>query len=134
MSEHISIGDRLFSALSYVTAGWAGFIYCLILIFNKKRISDFLRFNVYQTFFIVILLFLLSVVFGFIFKIFSMIPFIQVIISWIQLILFRPFIFQYSLLQAFIISIVLYGFICSLLGKYPRIYWISKIIDYNTKR
>ena len=134
MSERISIGDRIFSALSYVTVGWAGFIYCLFLRFNKKRISDFLRFNVFQTFFIAILFFILSVVFGFTFKILSMVPFVQIIISWIQLILFRPFIFQYSFIQAFIISIIIYGFIYSLLGKRPRIYWISKIIDYNLKR
>ena len=134
MTERISNIDKIFSALSYVTVGWIGFLYCLILIFNKKKISKFLRFNVFQSIFLALLFFVLCAVFGLIFKLLSMIPFIQIIVSWIQLILFRPMIFQYSLIQAITISILFYGAIFSLLGKYPRIYWVSNIIDYNTKR
>ena len=134
MAERISATDRIFSALSYITVGWAGLLYCIFLRFNKKRISNFLRFNVFQTIFIAILFFILSVVFGFIFKVLSMIPFIQIVISWIQLILFRPLVFKYSLIEAFITALITYGFIFSIMGKYPRIFWISKIIDYNTKR
>ena len=134
MTDRVSISDRIFSALSYVSMGWIGFLYCIFLIFNKKRISYFLKFNVFQTLFMSILFFVLSVVFGYTFKLLSMVPFVQIIISWIQLLLFKPMIFQYSLLQAFLLGIIGYGFIYSILGKLPRIYWISKIIDYNLNR
>ena len=134
MTDRVSISDRIFSALSYVSMGWIGFLYCIFLIFNKKRISYFLKFNVFQTVFMSILFFILSVVFGYTFKLLSMVPFVQIIISWIQLLLFKPMIFQYSLLQAFLLGIIGYGFIYSILGKFPRIYWISKIIDYNLNR
>ena len=134
MAERISYTDRIISALSYLTAGWVGFFYCIYLIFSKKKVSYFLRFNVYQSLFIAIVFFLLSVIFGFIFKILSMIPLIQIIISWIQLILFRPMIFQYSLIQAFVTGIIVYGFVFSILARFPRIFWVSKIIDYNIKR
>lgn len=134
MTDRVSISDRIFSALSYVSMGWIGFLYCIFLIFNKKRISYFLKFNVFQTLFMSILFFILSVVFGYTFKLLSMVPFVQIIISWIQLLLFKPMIFQYSLLQAFLLGIIGYGFIYSILGKFPRIYWISKIIDYNLNR
>lgn len=134
MAEHIKNIDKIFSALSYLTLGWVGFIYCIYLSFNKKKVSTFLRFNVFQSIFLALLFFVLCVIFGFAFKILSMIPFIQIIVSWLQLILFRPIIFQYSLTQIITISIMLYTTIYSLMGKYPRIYWVSNIIDYNTKR
>ena len=134
MAERIENIDKIFSALSYLTVGWVGFLYCIFLILNKKRISHFLRFNVFQSIFLALLFFVLCAVFGLIFKLLSMIPFIHIIVSWIQLILFRPIIFQYSLTQIITISIMLYTTIYSLMGKYPRIYWVSNIIDYNTKR
>ena len=133
MTKDITAFDRIASSLSYITAGWFGLIYCVILALQKKKLSKFLRYNVYQSIFIVLLVFLCCAIFGLLFNILSHIPIIQILVSWVQLILFKPVIFGRSILQLVIGFVVLYSAAVSLTGKEPRIYWISGIIDYNMK-
>lgn len=133
MTKDITAFERIASSLSYVTAGWFGLIYCIILTMQKKKMSKFLRYNVYQSIFIVLLVFLCCAIFGLIFNILSHIPIIQVLVSWIQLILFKPVMFGRSIVQLVIGLVILYSAVISLIGKEPRIYWISDIIDYNMR-
>ena len=133
MNQKISAIDKVASGLTYLTAGWFGLIYCIILTLQKKKISNFLRYNIYQAIFIVLLFFLCCAIFGLVFNILSHIPFIQVIISWLQLILLKPILFDRSIFQLLIGAIMLYSTILSFLGKEPRIYWISNIIDKNIR-
>lgn len=133
MAKQITAIERVVSALTYVTVGWFGLIYCVILQFQKKRISNYIRFNVYQSVFIALLFFLCCAVFGLIFTILSHIPIIQKFVSWIQLVLLSPILFDRSIIQLLIGSIILYSAIMSLLGREPRIYWVSKIIDQNIR-
>ena len=131
--KHSAI-DKIASALTYITAGWFGLLYCVLLVLQKKKISDFLRFNVYQAIFMVLLFFLCCGIFGLIFNILSHIPIIQIAVSWIQLILFKPILFERSIIQLTVGAVVLYCFILSICGRYPRIYWISKIIDEKYRK
>lgn len=125
----LKITERLISALSYVTAGWAGVIYYVILYFTKKRPSVFLRFNVLQAIFLALLYFVLAMSLKLITSLLLHIPFIRFVIAQIQYIFYKPFIFGYSLLQTLISGLIIYLVIFSLMGRYPRIYKISKIID-----
>ena len=124
MTKDITAFERIASSLSYVTAGWFGLIYCIILTMQKKKMSKFLRYNVYQSIFIVLLVFLCCAIFGLIFNILSHIPIIQVLVSWIQLILFKPVMFGRSIVQLVIGLVILYSAVISLIGKEPRIYLI----------
>lgn len=131
MSGKISVGlfDRLISSLSYLTVGWAGLIYCVILYFRKKSPSAFVRFNVFQSIFISLLYFVLAMALGLICDLLVHVPVINIIISYISYIFNSPLIFEYSILQAVVTLLILYLSIFSLLGRRPRIYWISRIID-----
>ena len=130
---NISISERFFSALSYLTAGWAGLLICVIYYFLKKRLSRFLSFNIFQSIFISLLFFVLCMIFGLAFNILSRIPFIQIVVSWIQLIFMKPVLIGYSLIQVAINLVILYTITCSLFGKIPKIYWVSNIIKTYTK-
>ena len=128
MSNNVPIIDRIMSAVSYLTAGWGGLIYCIILYFMKRHISNFVRFNVVQSIFFAIAYFILSVLLNFTFSLLSHIPIIQIIVAWIELIFFSPLLFGLSFLQLFVNALLLYFVVMSLLGRYPVIYKLSEIL------
>ncbi len=125
------IFDRLVSSVSYITAGWGGLIVMIILYFRRKNPSRFVRFNVFQSIFISLLYFVLAMGFGLIMKFLSYIPFINYLVAQIGFFFNRPILLEYSLIQVFTIGLILYMALTSLFGKYPRIYWVSRIIDHN---
>ncbi len=121
--------DRFVSCLSYLTAGWAGLIFCVIMYFRKKNLSFFLRYNVFQSIFISLLYFIIAGLLGLICEFLAHIPIVKIVVSFISYILNSPLFFEYSILQIVVSLFILYLSLFSLLGKCPRIYWISKIID-----
>ncbi len=129
----VSIGDRIISVISYVTAGWVGLIYMVILYFVRKPASLFLRYNIFQSIFISFFYFLLCMIFGFISNILLQIPLINALVSWFILLFNRPVIFEYSAIQAFVMGLFIYMSVVALLGKMPRVYWVSKIIDKSVR-
>lgn len=133
MSRSIGAFDRLISVLTYVTAGWAGFIYCVIMYFRKRNPSVFIKYNVFQSIFISLLLLVLSMGLELISKFLSYIPFINYLNAQIFFLLNRPVLFDYSLIQLLLSALVIYLAGFSLLGKYPRLYWVSSIIDRSVR-
>ena len=125
----ISLFDRIVSAISYITAGWGGLIYTVIMFLAKKKINRFTRFNIFQSIMISALFFFVSIILGFCLKILSYIPFISYIVVQLTFLLNKPFIGDYSFIQTIITGFILYMTTFSLLGKYPRIYWVSSLID-----
>ena len=125
----VSWSDRIISLLSYVTAGWGGMIYCIIMYFRKKMPSRYVRYNVFQSIFISLLFFILSFGFGLILKFLSYIPFLNYVVASITFQFYRPVLFEYSLIQLFVIGLTLYLSGLCLVGHLPRVYWVSKIID-----
>ncbi len=129
----VSIGDRIISVISYVTAGWVGLIYMVILYFVGKPASLFLRYNIFQSIFISFFYFLLCMIFGFISNILLQIPLINALVSWFILLFNRPVIFEYSAIQSFVMGLFIYMTVMALMGKMPRVYWVSKIIDKSVR-
>ena len=129
----VSTGDRIISVISYVTAGWVGLIYMVILYFMKKPASLFLRYNIFQSIFISFFYFLLCMIFGFISNILLQIPLINALVSWFILLFNRPIIFEYSAIQALVTGLFIYMSVVALLGKMPRVYWVSRIIDKSVR-
>ena len=129
----VSIGDRIISVISYVTAGWVGLIYMVILYFMKKPASLFLRYNIFQSIFISFFYFILCMIFGFISNILFQIPLINALVSWFILLFNRPIIFEYSAIQALVTGLFIYMSVVALLGKMPRVYWVSRIIDKSVR-
>ncbi len=129
----ISFADKLFSAFSYLSAGWFGLIVSVIFYFRKRSLSRFLQFNIFQSIFISLVFFVLSFGIGLIFKMLSYIPFLNYLVAQISFFLNVPVLFVYSLVQLFFIVLLIYLCVFSLLGKYPRIFYISKIIDNSVR-
>lgn len=129
----VSIGDRIISVISYVTAGWVGLIYMVILYFVGKPASLFLRYNIFQSIFISFFYFLLCMIFGFISNILLQIPLINALVSWFILLFNRPVIFEYSAIQSFVMGLFIYMTVMALMGKFPRVYWVSRIIDKSVR-
>lgn len=132
MRDSIGILDRIISFLSYITAGWGGMIMLVVMYFRKKTPSHFLRYNAMQSIFISLLYFIIAMGLGLILKFLSYIPFINYLVAQIAFFFNRPLLLDYSLIQLFTTGLIAYLAISSLLGIYPRVYWISKnIIDRN---
>lgn len=132
MRDSIGIFDRIISFLSYITAGWGGMIVLVVMYFRKKTPSHFLRYNAIQSIFISLLYFIIAMGLGLILKFLSYIPFINYLVAQIAFFFNRPLLLDYSLIQLFTTCLIAYLAISSLLGIYPRVYWISKnIIDRN---
>lgn len=132
MRDSIGIFDRIISFLSYITAGWGGMIVLVVMYFRKKTPSHFLRYNATQSIFISLLYFIIAMGLGLILKFLSYIPFINYLVAQIAFFFNRPLLLDYSLIQLFTTCLIAYLAISSLLGIYPRVYWISKnIIDRN---
>lgn len=132
MRDSIGIFDRIISFLSYITAGWGGMIVLAVMYFRKKTPSHFLRYNAMQSIFISLLYFIIAMGLGLILKFLSYIPFINYLVAQIAFFFNRPLLLDYSLIQLFTTCLIAYLAISSLLGIYPRVYWISKnIIDRN---
>lgn len=128
-SSKINIEERLVSAITYFTMGCGGFLYCIYAYYKKKNFSDFLKFNIFQSIFLSLLYFCFAMAIGLIMTFLSYIPGIKYIVAQIAFWLNKDFIGDYSFMQAVVIGIVLYASTLSLLGKIPKIYWVSKIID-----
>ena len=122
-----SILDRLVSAVSYLTAGWGGLIFMVVLYFARKNASPFLRFNVFQSIFISFAVFVIGMAYNLLFGILTHIPLVQICISWIDLILNKPTFGPYSLLQGIILLYLCYVVVFSLLGRFPKFYKISRL-------
>ena len=135
MRKYRTVGwlDRIISVLSYISAGWFGMIYLIILYFRKKMPSRFLRYNIFQSIFISLLFFVLSFGFGLVLKFLSYIPFLNYLVATITFQFNRPILFQYSLIQVFVIGLTLYMSIICLMGRLPRVFWVSKIIDNSVR-
>lgn len=132
MRDSIGILDRIISFLSYITAGWGGMIVLVVMYFRKKTPSHFLRYNAMQSIFISLLYFIIAMGLGLILKFLSYIPFINYLVAQIAFFFNRPLLLDYSLIQLFTTCLIAYLAIFSLLGIYPKVYWISKnIIDRN---
>ena len=125
----VSIFDRLLSFISYLTVGGVGIFVLILMYFRKRTPSRFLRFNVYQAIFISLLFFVISMGFELLFKFLSYIPFLNYLLAQISFLFNRPVLFDYSAIQVFMIGLVFYMAGVSLLGRLPRVYWVSNIID-----
>lgn len=128
-SYSVGIFDRLVSFVSYLTVGCVGMIVIILMYLRKKTPSHFLRYNVYQSIFFSLLFCVISLGLDLLFKFLSYIPFVKYLVAQISFMFHRPILFDYSAIQVFMLVLIFYTAGVSLLGRIPRVYWVSKIID-----
>ena len=125
--------DKIVSAVSYITMGWGGLFYLIYMAFKRKPMTHFTRYNILQSIFVSFLYFILAFLFGALFNLLSYIPLINTLVAKLTLLLNSEFMFNYSIIQIVTIGIVVYMTLFALLGRYPRIYIISGLIDKQVR-
>lgn len=123
--------ERIVAGLSYLTMGFAGFIWLIIGLIRRSNITKFLQYHIFQSIFISIGYVLLCLIFGFILNMLSMVPILNIVAAQIALFFNMPLIFGYSIIQTAIYILLFYLAITSFMGLYGRVPFISDIIDRN---
>ena len=126
--------ERIVVSLSYLTMGFIGFIWLILCAFTKSQSSDFVRYHIFQSIFISILLFILNVLFGIINDVLSVIPFIKVLTQQIYYLFNAPMFMNYSIIQMVMYLFIAYLMITSALGIYTYVPFVSDIISQNVRR
>lgn len=126
--------ERIVAALSYLTMGFAGFIWLILGLFTKANLRPFMQYHIFQSIFISIGFVLLSYIVGFLSNILSVIPVINRIVAQLTFLLNMPLILDFSLIQIVIYTFMIYLAVTSFLGKYTYVPYVSEIIDQNVRR
>ena len=126
--------ERIISAVSYLTAGLAGFVWFVIAVLIKKHIRPFLMYHIMQSIFLSIAYYLFIELYKLVFIAFAKIPLINSLVFFINGLLFSPLpiFWGLSILQVFTTTVVCYLVITSFMGLYSYIPWVSDIIKGNT--
>lgn len=126
--------ERIVVSLSYLTMGFIGFIWLILGAFTKSQSSSFVRYHIFQSIFISILLFILNVLLGIINDVLSFIPIIKVFTQQIYYLFNAPMFLNYSLIQVLMYLFIAYLMITSALGVYTYVPFVSDIISQNVGR
>lgn len=125
--------EKLVSALSYLTMGFVGFIYLIIVILTKRTLKPFLKYHIFQSIFISIGYYLLTIFIGLVCNILLFIPLINKITTMILYYTTINIIFGCSIIGLFVYAVLFYLVITSFQGKYSYIPWVSDIIKMNVR-
>ena len=125
--------EKLVSALSYLTMGFVGFIYLVIVILTKKNLKPFLKYHIFQSIFISIGYYLLTIFIGLVCNILLFIPLINKITTMILYYTTINIIFGCSIIGLFVYAVLFYLVITSFQGKYSYIPCVSDIIKMNVR-
>lgn len=129
-----SILDRIIAAATYVSMGMVGFVWLIFCAFTKTNLKPFLKYHIFQSFFLVMAYFLFNIFMNLIISILSVIPLINILVYKILFFFTAPIVFGYSIISFGILVVMVYLVLTSLQGKYSYIPWFSNIIDSNVGR
>lgn len=134
-SNNCSLFERIIVVLNYLTFGLVGFIYLILVAFRKLRLTPFLQYHIFMTFFLVILYWLVTVLLSLLVQVLSIIPFINVLVLKVLFYFNAPlFLGKYSLVSGAVQLFVLYLCATSFLGQFSYVPWATDIIIKNVRR
>lgn len=122
--------EKIFSALSYITMGFVGFVLLIVSHIQKKQLSSFARYHIFQSLFISILFYVFNLVFSIIYNSVGIIPFIgnfvqNIIYFFVQCPIVDFIVINFSLLQFAVLIINFYLAFFAFTGRYGKIPWVS---------
>lgn len=133
-SNYISLFERIIVLLNYITYGLVGFVYVILTALKKCRLTPFLQYHIFLTFFVIILYWLVTVLISFIVQILSFIPFINTLVIKLLFYFNAPIFGTYSFIATLRFLALAYLCITSFAGAYSYIPWVSNIIRQNVRR
>lgn len=125
--------EKIIAALTYITFGFAGFLWLLLGIFTRNNVRPYLKYHIFQSIFLSIAYFLLSYFIGMIMSILSFIPFVNQLVLQFTYYLNAPFIFGFSIIQSIIYGVIIYLVVTSFQGQFSYLPWVSDIIKANVR-
>ncbi len=136
--EHNSLPtlfERLIVVANYITFGLVGFVYLILVALKFVKLTPFLQYHIFQSFFLVMGYWLLSVFISLIVQILSFIPLINILV--LKLLFYfnaQIIIGRFSIVTATVSLVILYLCITALQGQYSYIPWVSEVIGKNIRR
>lgn len=126
--------EKIISAATYLTVGGAGFVWLIIAAVMKKTVRPFLMYHIFQSIFLSILFFLISMFANMLLIVLLKIPFINLLVG--KLVYYAivpiPLLINLSFIQTITTSVILYLAVTAFMGYYSYIPWVSDIIKGNT--
>ena len=132
--ETIKISDKIISVLTYMTGGFVGFIWLIYCSVAKKLINKFLLFNIYQSIFLGLLIFVINMLFGIVYNLMIMIPFVNRLANFLYFVIYTPVYYNWSIVGFILLGMYIYLMLFSFLGKIAYLPWVSNIILYQLNR
>lgn len=126
--------EKIIAILSYLTGGFIGFLWIIIAVLTKNNLRLFLRYHVYQSIFLSLVFFIFSIFLRQLSYLLSYIPIIKNFVGQIQYFLSVGVIYHYSIIDIFILLVILSLIIGVLRNQYSYIPWVSDVIKYNLGR
>jgi hypothetical protein len=117
--------EKLISAGSYLTMGLVGFIWLIIVTLQKGVLKTYLKYHIFQSIFITVLVAIASIVVNILLKFALIVPVVGDIVKIAYVFLTGSFIEGFSILNLIFSILMLYFAITALLGKYSYFPWIS---------
>jgi hypothetical protein len=120
--------DRFIGALSYLTMGLVGFVWIIVSAISGNKMSSVLRYNIFQSIFIGILVYLFNIIMSIFYNLVMFIPGIKYIVGLLVFYLFQDQIIfgMFSILHFALILLIFYLAISAFQDKTPEIPWISR--------
>lgn len=133
--SNTTLFERIIAVLNYISYGLVGFIYLILVAFKKCRLTPFLQYHIFLTFFLVILYWLLTVIISLAVQVLSFIPFLNILVLKLLFYFNAPiFMNKFSLISGFLHLFMIYLCVTSFMGAYSFVPWASNIIRANIRR
>lgn len=129
-----SLFERLIVAANYITFGLVGFVWLIINAIRNNRMSSYMQYHIFQSFFLVMFYFLFIKFIEFIAMILCWIPFLRGLVTRLLFYINLPVIGHYSIISGTVALVILYLVLTSIQGLYSYIPWVSDIIGKNVRR
>lgn len=127
--------DRILSVACYITFGMAGLGWLIICAVLKKQISTFGLYNIYQSIFLSIVLYIISWLCQIAVGLLSAVPILdKLTFNFVLYFTQTPIYFNRSLSGLIITAIVIYLCVFAFFGKFPYLPVISDVINKNLRR
>ncbi len=127
--------EKVIAVLSYCTSGLVGLVFMIAILLMKKGLKPFLRYHIFMSIFLSILIFIVSWVLIFIINLLGYIPFVKAVVfsltMFMQSEILSVFGLHFSIITLLIFLLYTYLAVGAIMGKYTYLPWVSKIISYN---
>jgi hypothetical protein len=137
-SQNISPLEKIISILTYFTMGIVGLVWLIISYFTKQKPKYFLMYNIVQSMIIAIILTILKLLIDIVFSVLSLIPFINLFIAKLNLLLSLKIltittfigVLSFSIVELMLTILFFYIIIGIIVG---RIFYIPYLSDFIQK-